>query len=479
MVANINNTAVMNSLSASSVSSGGAAASSASLGASSSPTSVSPEVLARISRTLAAQSAQAPKLNAALNQDRAKLSGLGQLQSALSGLQDVLQGVRGEGLSTSAVSGNSKVLNALGSAKATAGTYAVQVRQLAQGQVLQSKTVKDADLALAADVPTQIRFELGSSTNGVFKAGKENKSITINPTGSSLSSIVQSINDANFGVKASVVKVGASFALSLASPSGSKNELKISVTGDSNLQKLLAYDPNGAKALTETVQAQDAKLSVNGKEFTSSSNTVSDAVQGVSLKLVAKGQTDVVVSRDNQQVIKNVNNLVSSFNSLNAKVRSLQQNELKNERAPGLVQDQLLRVLKTASVTGSDGFSLTLDKIGISVQKNGDLQVDQEKLKNAVNADPAAVAQLFTSSNSGLAESLDGQIKALTGNGGSISRDLSNISKNISSLNQKKDSLSKALALQANMLARQYSQQSGVLGDGGQTRPGNLFDILG
>ncbi len=95
-------------------------------------TGVSADVLARVTRSLSAQSAQVPKLNAALTTDRAKLSGLGQLQSALGSLQDVLQGLRGSGITTNASSSESKVLTAISSADASAGTYSVQVNQLAQ-----------------------------------------------------------------------------------------------------------------------------------------------------------------------------------------------------------------------------------------------------------------------------------------------------------------------------------------------------------
>ncbi len=443
---------------------------------------VSPEVLARVSRTLQQRNTQAPKLNAAINNDRAKLSGLGQLQSALGGLQDVLKSLSGNGLSINASSSASKVVSATSSAQATNGTYAVQVTQLAQGQVLQSKTVKDKDLALASDVPSQIKIELGSVNNNSFvaNAAVKAKSITISPTNSSLSGIASAINDANLGVSAKVVQSGQNFSLSLSTPTGTENTLRISVTGDSTVQRLLAYNPSGTKNLVETTSAQNAQLKVNGKDVTSQSNTVTNAVEGTTLKLISKGSSDIVIKQDNQQISKNINNLVSSYNSFNAKIRNLQQNELKNERAPNVVQDQFARSLRNASVLATDGSSLTLEKIGITAQKNGDLAVDDSKLQAAIAADPSAVAKLFTNSSSGLTESLVSQAKSLTDSGGTIGRDISAVTKDIANLTQKKESLSRALTLQANALVRQYSQQSSALpgfSDSGKT--GTIFDILG
>ena len=443
---------------------------------------VSPEVLARVSRTLQAQNSLAPKLNAALSSDKAKLSGLGQLQSALGSLQDVLQSLSGNGLSTNASSSASKVLTASSSASAQTGTYSIQVKQLAQGQVLQSKLVKSPDVTLASDVPTQVKLELGSASGSGFAANPavKAKSIVINPNNSSLQGIASAINEANFGVTAKVTQSGANYSLSLSTPTGTENTLRISVTGDSTLQKLLAYSPNGVKNLSETVAAQNAQLNVNGKDISSQSNTVSNAVTGTSLKLTAKGSSEVVIKQDNEQVGKNISNFVANFNAVNSKLRSLQQNELKTERAPSQVQDQFSRALRNASTTGSDGNTLNLEKLGITLQKNGDLALDAEKLQAALTRDPSAVTQLFSNNSSGLTESLNNQIKSLTGSGGSISREVSNVNKDIASLNQKKDSLSRALTLQANALARQYSQQSSALpGLTDGSKPGNLFDILG
>lgn len=442
---------------------------------------ISPEVLARVSQTLQRSNTQVPKINAALTNDKAKLSGLGQLQSAIGSFQDTLKSLSGDGLNISANSSATKVLAATSSAKATSGTFSVQVNQLAQGQVLLSKTVKDKDTALASDVPSQVKIELGSVNGNSFvaNAAVKAKSIVITPSNSSLAGIASAINDANLGVSAKVVQSGKNFSLSLSTPTGTENTLRISVTGDSTVQKLLNYNPAGAKNLQEATAAQNAQIKVNGKDIVSQSNTIANAVEGTTLKLVGKGTSEVVIKQDNQQVSKNINNLVSAYNAFNAKARSLAQNELKNERSPNAVQDQFSRALRNASVIASDGSSLSLEKIGISTQRNGDLAVDDAKLQAAIVADPAAVAKLFTDSSSGLTETLNSQAKSLTSSGGTIGRDVSNVTKDIATLTQKKESLSRALTIQANALVRQYSQQNSSLpglSDGNKT--GSIFDIL-
>lgn len=442
---------------------------------------ISPEVLARVSRTLQQSNTQAPKINAALTNDKAKLSGLGQLQSAIGSFQDVLKSLSGDGLQISANSSAAKVLSATSSAKATSGTFSVQVNQLAQSQVLQSKTVTDKDATLASDVTSQVKIELGSlNTNSfVANAAVKAKNIVISPSNSSLSGIATAINDANIGVTAKVVQSGKNFSLSLTTPTGTENTLRISVTGDSTVQKLLNYNPTGAKNLVEATAAQNAQIKVNGKDVVSQSNTISNALEGTTFKLLSKGNSEVVIKQDSQQVSKNINNLVSAFNAFNGKVRGLAQNELKNERSPGAVLDQFSRSLRNASVIATDGTSLNLEKIGIRAQRNGDLAIDDAKLQAAIVADPTAVAKLFTDSSSGLTENLNSQAKSLTSSGGTIGREVNNVTKDIASLTKKKESLTRALTIQANALVRQYSQQNSSLpgfSDGNKT--GSIFDFL-
>eukprot|EP01034_Spumella_vulgaris_P022287 gene22287-28403_t len=71
----------------------------------------SASVLAKVERTLASQAGSVARLNTSLLRDQTKLSGLGQLQSALTGFQSIAERLAGSGLSTTATASGKGVLN--------------------------------------------------------------------------------------------------------------------------------------------------------------------------------------------------------------------------------------------------------------------------------------------------------------------------------------------------------------------------------
>lgn len=442
---------------------------------------VPPDVLTRVTQTLQSKNTLAPKINAALASDRTKLSGLGQLQSALNNFQNVAQSISGDGLSTGTSSSASNVVKAIGSKAAVAGNYNVQVNQLAQGQVLQSKTLATPDTTIGSGNPSSIRIDFGSSTGGAFVPNGAPKNVVINSGNNSLQGIASAINEANIGVEAKVVASGKQFALQLTAPSGSNQTLRIAVNGDTSLQSLLNTDPAGTKNLSQVRAGQNAEFTVNGVAGSSSSNVVTTAITGTRLELTAKGSSQVVVTQDNAQIGKNVDNLVSAFNTLNGKLRSLAQGDLKTDGTAGVAQERLARTLRNSEVTGADGKSVTLASVGISVGANGDLALDRNKLQAAIVADPTAVSRLFSQSGTGLADGLNNQIKSLTGADGTVTRETAALNKDISQLNTKKTNLARALTLQANALVQQYSQQqtNALPGLSSTGSSGNLFDIIG
>src|SRR5471032_1061215 len=87
------------------------------------------ELYARVSKSLLSQNASVQKLASGIAADQTKLSGLGQLSSALSDFQAFTQSVNGSGLLTSATAGTPTVLDALTKTGAKPGTYQVDVKQ--------------------------------------------------------------------------------------------------------------------------------------------------------------------------------------------------------------------------------------------------------------------------------------------------------------------------------------------------------------
>lgn len=438
------------------------------------------DVYDMVSKTMQSQNTLAPKLNAALSSDRTKLSGLGQLQSQLASFQGIVKSLSGGGISTSATSSAPGVVTASTTASSVSGSYAVQVDELAQSQVLTAKPQASKDAAIGSGTASTVKIDLGTTKDGAFTPSTRTttKTITIDGSNSNLQGIAAAINAANIGVTASVTLTAAGFVLSVTSPTGGDSSMRISVAGDPVLQGLIGYNPAGTKSLTQTSEAKDAALTVNGVAKSSASNTVTGAVPGTTLTLTGKGAGNLTIAQSPSQIADNINGFISAYNTLNSKLTDLQKGDLQGDQTASRIQSQLARILG-GTTTGADGAYLNLSRLGISTQKNGNLAVDATTLKKSIASDPSGAAALFASGGKGLTDKINSQIDGLLGNTGSIKKQTDDLNKDVAALNVKRGNLEKSLTAQAQALAKKYSQQGQVGGGIGQTvGGGTLFDFL-
>jgi len=453
---------------------------------SSTSSGVSTDVYNRVAQTMAPASAAANKVNASITKDQTKLSALGQLQSALSNFQQLVAGLTGDGLSTSAASSAKSVLTATSTGSAKAGTYAVDVKQLAQGQFLTSDDfATDANGKVGTGATTTVKIDFGTAGGDkgfVANAALTSKSVTIDASNNTPDGIAAAFKAA--GVDVSVVKgKNGEYSLSIAGDSGAANSMRISVSGDATLKNLLAYDPTGTQKLTQTSAAQDAILTVDGgKEIKSATNTIKDtAIAGATLNLVTAGKSDVTVAAGASQISDNLKSFVTAYNDLNAKMQKLQKGDLKSDTALNQAANQLSQILKT----GGGSVSVTkLAAAGLSQDKDGNLVLDDKKLQAALTTDSSAVAKLFTTSDGrGIADLLSAKAGSLSSTSSVLNKETSLVTNEIKSLTAKKASMTKALTAQANALAALYTAQaqtgSGSALNGTSTGTGTLFDMLG
>lgn len=440
-------------------------------------TAPSAEVYAKVEKQMLSQNTGVTKLNNNLTRDQTKLSALGQLQSALAKFQGVAQNMAGSGLATSATSSTAGVLKATTNDKAVNGTYAIDVKQLAQGQTLATAAQKASNTGIGTGATAQVKIELGSVDGKQFSAG-DGKAITltIDSSNNSLEGIAAALKKA--GVDASVIKGEDGYTLTMNGQSGADNSMRISVTGDAAISNLLTYSPSASKGMQQTMAAQDALATVAGKEVKSASNTLSSAIDGVTVELKAKGETNLVVAKDSSQIASNVASFVTAYNELNTKMQSLQEGDLKYDTALKQVSTQMSQVLRTAS----NGVPVSvLASAGVTLGKSGELVLDEKKLKSAIEADPDAVSKLFTNNGKGVADQFGSKIGELTGTSSLITKEVQTVGKEITTLNTKKAELAKALTAQAEALVKLYSAQE-QMGIGsvlpGYTGKSSLFDFM-
>jgi flagellar hook-associated protein 2 len=347
-----------------------------------------------------------------------QLSAVGTLKSALSTFQSALSNLT----STSTFSGmkasgyDTSVLNASVTTSAPAGTYAVNVTQLAQSQVLAAQGQTATNTAIGSGGSTTISFSFGSVSGGTLSGGKytgatftqngnlAGGSITINSSNNTLAGIRDAINGANLGVSASIVNDGSGspYRLVLTSTAGGANsEMKISVSGDATLQSLLSQDPAGTQNMTEVTTGQNATATINGIAVQSPTNTLSNVIDGTSFTLAKTGSTTVTVAGDAGQASTSVLNFVKAYNALTIQLNSLTNIDTSNSANNGplagdvstkALVSQISTVLTQAVGTGTYN---SLGSIGVTMGSDGTLSIDDTKLSAALAASPSQVASLF------------------------------------------------------------------------------------
>lgn len=350
-----------------------------------------------------------------------KLSAYGTIQGLLGNLQTAARQLSdptfmGAYTANSSASG---VLGATADTTAVAGSYAVNVSQLAQSQSLVSAGVASSTASLSANA-ANITIDFGaisggslSSTTGTytgatFTPDATQKSITVPLAAGTvtLAAVRDAINNAAGGaVTASIVNDGTASHLALTSTAtGQKSSMRIGVD-NADLAAVIGNDPAGTQNMRQTVAAQDAALTVNGLAVTSATNTVAGAVQGVTMTLAAAGATTLSVQRDTGSMTSGVNNFVSAYNRLNTMLKSLTAYDTSSQSGGVLIGDSSVRIIQsrvremlTAAHAGQANDPTTLSNIGVAFQKDGSLAVDATKLSAALGSNAAGVGRLFIGS---------------------------------------------------------------------------------
>lgn len=441
---------------------------------------LSTEVYNRVQKTMSAQNGVATKLNTALKADQTKLSGLGQLKSALSAFQALASSLSGGGLSTSATTSDKTVLGVSANGAAKAGSYALNVRQLAQGQFLTSDAFASSDSKLGSGTITTVKVDFGTAGEQGFHLNgtTASKSITIDSSNNTLAGIAAAFKAAGVDVKVLKGDDGK-FSLAMTGASGAANSMRISVSGDAALKSLLSFDPDGKQQLKQGVAASNALLTVGDQEISSASNTLDKAIPGLSLTLSGTGKTEVKVTQDASQISSNLKSFVSAYNELNKKLQALQKGDLKGDTALNQASGQMSMLLKTSGGISQSALAAS----GISQDSGGNLVLDEKKLAAALKDDASAVSKLFTNEGRGLADLMGAKAASLTGESSALSKETSLVSKEITSISAKRATLGKALTAQATALAALYTAQaqtgSGSAVNGSAGSSGTLFDMLG
>ncbi|WP_136416230.1 flagellar filament capping protein FliD [Herbaspirillum sp. ST 5-3] len=273
-----------------------------------------------------------------------------------------------------------------------------------------------AAITVGGTNPTAAGFTTGIQPNTYTGASFTQDSdqttgtVTIDNTNNTLQGIRDAINKANLGITATIVSDGSStpYRLVIASnKTGATSSLKIGVSGDAALDNLLGYDPAGAQNMTQTATAQSAALSVNGVAVTSKTNSVNEAIQGVTLNLSKTGSSTITVARDTSSVSAGVNSFVKAYNDLNKTLKDLTAYNAETKEGGPLLGDATVRTIQNGirqtlntAIAQLSGTVTKLSDIGVTVQKDGSLALDSAKLQTAITNNFSGIGALFATMGS-------------------------------------------------------------------------------
>jgi flagellar hook-associated protein 2 len=442
------------------------------------------DVQSIVTALMQVQSLPMNQLNSQISADQSQISAFGQIQSSLSSLQTAAQGLNDLTLwkSVTGTSTDSTSVGVTTSSGALAGNFAVNVSQLASPQ-----TAVSGDFASSSTVvgggTLQIQLGSYSASSNSFTADSTRpaSSITI-AAGSTLSQIQSAINSAGAGVQASLVNDGGQVRLMLtATSSGTANAFKITTqdsdgnnTDNSGLSAL-TVDPTGSGNIGISQQAADAKYSIGGVNLTSSSNHVTNALDGVSLDLLktTSSPVGIQIASDKTGITNAVNSFVSAYNKTVGLIQNLTSYDAGTKTAGQLQGNfqavaMLGQLQNLVSQTVGTGSLSSLSAAGVQVQKDGTLSLNNTTFSNALS-DPTQLKTLFanldstTPGNVGIAQRFDTLVSNVLGTDGLINGAVSMLNGQVSDLQQRESTLSEQLTATQARLTQMYSTLDGNL----------------
>ena len=254
------------------------------------------------------------------------------------------------------------------------------------------------------------------SISGTNKAGDQiSSTFTISSGNIKVQSLLNSVEQA-FGnaVSASVDSSGRiELRDNVAGASKLTLNLRANNEGEGDLSfGSMARTTTGIDARSAELQAgQDSLFRINGIELSRSTNTVTDAVQGVTLNLVEAQEGELVeitINKDDTSALReNISSFVDSFNTAMTLINEQYTFDEGSQRSGPLAGDSTilslqsrLRSIVTSQVSGlGEGFN-ALVLVGINFDRSGKLQVDDERLTEALNENLEDVRKLFVAQGS-------------------------------------------------------------------------------
>lgn len=397
-----------------------------------------------------------------LGGEQSRISAFGQIQGGLSELQGAASALSSPDLYQNlSASTRGDAVSAAADDTAVAGRYGVEVSTLATRGTLASQGQPDAKAAISGAEDQTMTLTFGDTSTHPVSISAE----------SSLEDIRDAINaDDQAGVDASVIFDGSNYRLALGSTETGADASIASFSFDRTTP--LAQDDGTAAPGT------DAALSVNGVDITSANNQVEGAIQGVTLNLDATGTAQVEVEQDTLGVREAITGLVDAFNAYQGTAGELtrfnsetgEAGELNGDAALRRVDSRLRNDIGGVVESAPDGFS-TLRDIGIALELDGTLSIDEARLDSVISNDQQALSRFLAGDETrpGLADQISTSLDQMLANNGAVQGAINSSETRIESLESRFTRTEQQVEQTLDRYRTQFNQLDGMIAEMNQT----------
>lgn len=395
------------------------------------------------------------------------LSSIGKIQAALDAFRGALTTMGADnsfrGMITS--SSDEKIATMTAGSGASTGSFSLVVSQLASASKLSTKT-------FAKGASSVVNSGTSPTTLTISQSGK-NYDLSV-PAGATLQQVRDSINSqfSTSGLSANVLTDSTGSRLVLTSTTmGVGSDLTLSGDSGIDVGATVVETPKNAKYTIDGTLAMESK-----------SNTIEEAVSGVSIKLLSVSakktdSTDLVpitisVSTSNSALKSGVKGFVDTYNALMKAMSAETKVTINADGTPtagALTGDSTMRSLLSSirnelnTLSGTGTFK-SLAQFGISTDSStGLLTIDDKKWDKAMTTNAADITSIFSGKDGLLArltKATDSYAKASTG---TLAERSKSLSESLTDLKKQQDTLDERMTLLQNSLSAKYNAMDSLV----------------
>ena len=434
---------------------------------------------------------RAQAINKNISKNEAVISGYSAVKYALGNLQAAFDDLKDKSdyKSISVSNSQTSAFTATATSSADTGSHTVLITQLAAAQRSTGTQIyTSADVA----IPGLTTLTLGGT--GFPKVSNAAQTIavtTATPTG-----VVDAINNSGKGLSAQLVSTGSGYKVVVTAASGASKAFTMAsnATKPDNVATGLNFS-------TGLQTASDAALTVDGIAITSSSNSVTGAITGVTLNLLATNTSaaSLNLANDTSSAKTKVLALVTAYNDANVLLDEVTNPKstfetygatLVGNSSVRSIRDQIrAMVTDDSSTAGSSGTLAALRDIGIEVDKTGKLTTNTVTLDLALNFNFTNTVTLlsgnqenqgsFDTSDAGIAGDASKALTTMLGSTGTLTTESANATSRITKYQDDLTALEDRMTRLLERYTKQFAAMDSMVGQIKSTQTGLTSSFAG